>query len=291
MPLRQIDFDLRCVRCRYNLRGLAAMALCPECGTPVVASIVAADDPVARRMVALAHPMRVGVSLIVATTALGVGFAVSVGPDLVRAVAGLEALSHPRTGVDQAAAIGALVLFGIAAAASIVLSRERTSLYRAELASTRTPLWVGPVVLAIAAALRAWGLLAPSVPFKMQPVGWGLICAAVGLLGACLGTVGLRRLIVTLGRRSRNYRRGRHGRQSIDLLLAAAVLQLAAATGAVILNRLDSAEHEALANGALALVVALTLILAIGLAYLILNACWIGAAIARQARDHRFDNA
>ncbi len=32
---QQIDFDLNCVRCGYNLRGISAIGRCPECGEPV----------------------------------------------------------------------------------------------------------------------------------------------------------------------------------------------------------------------------------------------------------------
>lgn len=33
--VEQIDFDLNCVRCGYNLRGTTAAGRCPECGEPV----------------------------------------------------------------------------------------------------------------------------------------------------------------------------------------------------------------------------------------------------------------
>ena len=43
-PSRRIEADLACVRCGYNLRGMARGERCPECGTPVVAS---SDNPFA----------------------------------------------------------------------------------------------------------------------------------------------------------------------------------------------------------------------------------------------------
>ncbi|MFM9996388.1 MAG: hypothetical protein ACKVU4_11380 [Phycisphaerales bacterium] len=44
---RSLAGDLPCVRCRYNLRGLSVVTKCPECGTPVRATILAAVDPYA----------------------------------------------------------------------------------------------------------------------------------------------------------------------------------------------------------------------------------------------------
>jgi hypothetical protein len=39
IPDGPIGFDLPCRRCSYNLRGLLAVGLCPECGTPVGRSL------------------------------------------------------------------------------------------------------------------------------------------------------------------------------------------------------------------------------------------------------------
>lgn len=44
---RRLVGDLPCLGCGYNLRGLSVRSVCPECGTPVRAAIVAAVDPYA----------------------------------------------------------------------------------------------------------------------------------------------------------------------------------------------------------------------------------------------------
>ncbi len=46
-PRRSLAGDLPCVRCGYNLRGLSVVTVCPECATPVRATILAAVDPYA----------------------------------------------------------------------------------------------------------------------------------------------------------------------------------------------------------------------------------------------------
>jgi uncharacterized repeat protein (TIGR04138 family) len=40
-PDTLVDFDLRCVRCGYNLRGLTVMHRCPECEHPALRSYLA----------------------------------------------------------------------------------------------------------------------------------------------------------------------------------------------------------------------------------------------------------
>jgi hypothetical protein len=38
--VQQTDGDVACVRCGYNLRGLAADGACPECSAPIAGSLV-----------------------------------------------------------------------------------------------------------------------------------------------------------------------------------------------------------------------------------------------------------
>ncbi|MBX3363696.1 MAG: hypothetical protein KF866_02925 [Phycisphaeraceae bacterium] len=42
--------DLRCLRCGYSQRGLSVRSECPECGTPVLATILAVVDPQAHEL-------------------------------------------------------------------------------------------------------------------------------------------------------------------------------------------------------------------------------------------------
>jgi hypothetical protein len=44
---RELGGDLPCAACAYNLRGLSVRSVCPECGTPVRATILATVDPYA----------------------------------------------------------------------------------------------------------------------------------------------------------------------------------------------------------------------------------------------------
>ncbi len=57
--------DLPCLGCGYNLRGLSIRSVCPECGTPVRATILARVDPMAEQLQPLVRPRLVAGGLLV----------------------------------------------------------------------------------------------------------------------------------------------------------------------------------------------------------------------------------
>lgn len=54
--LAELGGDLRCVRCGYNLRGLSIMGACPECNTPIRATLLYAVDPQADELQPIPRP-------------------------------------------------------------------------------------------------------------------------------------------------------------------------------------------------------------------------------------------
>lgn len=66
MPLAyELGGDLPCIRCRYNLRGLSIREVCPECGLPLRATLLAVVDPLADEFKPLLHPVRTAVGMVV----------------------------------------------------------------------------------------------------------------------------------------------------------------------------------------------------------------------------------
>lgn len=61
---RELGGDLPCVRCTYNLRGLSVRGVCPECGLPVRATLLARVDPLAAELAPVKHPSRVAWGLL-----------------------------------------------------------------------------------------------------------------------------------------------------------------------------------------------------------------------------------
>lgn len=72
----ELTGGLPCVRCTYNLRGLSVRGLCPECGTPIRATILARVDPLARELQPVYTPrLTAGCMVLWAIAALGAAIA------------------------------------------------------------------------------------------------------------------------------------------------------------------------------------------------------------------------
>lgn len=70
----ELTGDLRCARCRYNLRGLSVRGVCPECGTPVAATLLAVLDPQAAELQPIRLPRLTALGMVVwAGGAVGAG--------------------------------------------------------------------------------------------------------------------------------------------------------------------------------------------------------------------------
>ena len=61
---RRLSGRLPCVVCRYDLQGLSVLGVCPECGSLVRATILAAVDPLAEELKPIDRPVVVAVGLV-----------------------------------------------------------------------------------------------------------------------------------------------------------------------------------------------------------------------------------
>lgn len=64
-PAPDLGGDLPCARCRYNLRGLSIRAVCPECGTPIKATILTRIDPLASELRPIFLPRLTALGLLI----------------------------------------------------------------------------------------------------------------------------------------------------------------------------------------------------------------------------------
>ncbi|HYE61994.1 MAG TPA: hypothetical protein VD997_08345 [Phycisphaerales bacterium] len=62
--MSELTGSLPCIRCRYDLKGLSILAQCPECGTPVRATLLAVVDPRASELQPIRRPGLTAAGLI-----------------------------------------------------------------------------------------------------------------------------------------------------------------------------------------------------------------------------------
>jgi hypothetical protein len=61
---RELTGDLPCISCGYNLRSISVLGVCPECATPVRATILARVDPYAGVLQPIAFPRMIAAGLL-----------------------------------------------------------------------------------------------------------------------------------------------------------------------------------------------------------------------------------
>lgn len=221
LPLAlELGGDLPCVRCRYNLKGLSIRAVCPECGAPVRATLLAVVDPLASELQPLSSPrltawgvLMWGVTPVVACVACWVIRSVEV---LSRSTALLDRVEAWRVVVPLMAALSGL--------GSLVLIRPHA---RIPMASRMQAMFGVLSYVALVPVIWAEFVVERPLPTGgalTAPVGmwavWGLV--ECGLL--ILALVLLRPNARALAKRSLLMRSGQADRQTMRSV--AAVLSL-----------------------------------------------------------------
>ncbi len=268
-----VALDLPCRQCGYDLRGLRIDQRCPECGFMVWSSIVDAVDPAASRLPQLRNPRRVGDALLGLMLVIFVAFLLVTAAPLASAVAadaGVMGGGLPRPDPGWG---GGLLLVGL-----LMLHRLAPPRGREPRGAVRRDLR-----LAAAGLLVTGGALVGGRFFGGSLAAWlgidaGIIETATWYAAGVGGFVllgGLHGIFTIIGRRSREYRTSRSGRQGVRALMAA--------LGVVLLGQ---GLGDAIADPNLDLLVAAvrwsgSLMLAIGLAYLVMNAWWIRRSLHR----------
>jgi len=278
MVLHPISQDLACRTCGYQLRGLSALGRCPECGAEAMASIATAVDPALRAFVRLASPARTASSLLLVVSLMSLAVLVQLVAPVVAVIQ--EVTDRPGPQAAQLMPLGwwiAAALLTLASIASLAIAPLSEPLLRAEWGRRR---------IALSAGLLLWAIAIVALPFAF---GWRpggsypssfvlIITTAWQLLSALAPLSGLREIVTRLGRRCQRWRHARQGRQSVDALLAAGAGVLVFSTAVPIMA---SYRFDSLETMALLLAGSSAAILALGLAYLVVNAWWIARALVR----------
>jgi len=253
---------LPCLRCKYDLRGLHADGLCPECGLELLDSIAARIDPEIAALLPLRRPKTAAWSLLVLMLALTTAVVTEVVSHASVLITTLPPGSWhtrlseflPSTLVVRLVALPPLALaLALVSAAVLIIAIKPRALVR----------------VGLLAGIAGWlaASFAGASNFGLAPAGPP---AAVTLLA-------LSPLLADLGRWSRNYRASPAGRQRIGPLESAILLGVATYLAAELLEPWVGYD----ATTALRLVSAACLAMTIiGFFYLLGNAFWVWRALA-----------
>ena len=276
-----ISESLHCRSCGYNLRGLAANGRCPECGVEIWESVSATVDPAAARLPSLRNPRAVGNALVLLTLCMFCGTLLLVLPSLHAVIDAWESIdmnTHwlPTMTWQWAAALAVLGLAALWMVAPPRGSEPRGAIWN--------DIWrIGLGLTGWLAFSMLWIELSasPLGPRSGPPQKVALHLAAA--VFATIGLIGLRGVFRVIGQRSREYRRSQGGRQSIELLIIAISVAWAAELThyATLLNWFPGRWRGDVRTLATVIMWISSLMVIIGLAYLVLNALWIRRSLRK----------
>lgn len=252
VPSSTIRHNLPCTKCGYDLEGLAATGICPECGTAIVDSLTARLDTETRQFDDMPNPHRVALTVLFGSAcAFG-------GSGIVLALI-LEKLA-------QSAEIPAIAAAApVFRSAAFVANTIGFLAFLTVLPWRREPRFVRAKALGVS-GFAAW-LIASFVDEQ------SIATATYTAIPAMLVLFAIAPLLRALAPRSRAYRNARATAQRVEGLLLST--GIAGGTSATALLLRASPGSESAATLLTFLAVAAAGLTVIGLAYLSLNALWL----------------
>jgi hypothetical protein len=260
---------VHCRQCGYNLFGLRAGGVCPECGLEVWETILHTVDPEASRLPRLHRPKAVGNALLWLIACMALGALLLVLRPIALGIDDLDdsQLRNLAAWTPEYLPFAA-ALFALAGLWSVwwlaPLRAEESS------GAEWRDVWLlgtGLLLWAVLVLVGEWTKNS-AAPWWLGEVTWLAVAVA-----AVVGLIGLRGILETIGLRSRLYRTARSGRQGIQGMVAA--IFGTAAGHAIHLVAATAGGLRYLETLGTVIVIISTLMLVIGLLYLVVNAWWI----------------
>lgn len=276
MPVR-VGIHLPCRSCRHDLKGIAPWTRCPECGTPVMTTLVECTDAGVRQILRLKRPWAVAIGACLICGGIALWWVCLSGPaGAARALTflGEGAPQTPRL-LSMVASIGGVASLLVASLGTWLLAPRGDEVLRRECgvgvarALLCLPLWCAIDALRVAGELELF-----STPLVGR--GWTIATLALEAGCACIVGLGLGRAFTVLGRRSKTYREAHLARQDLDLLAICGLILLGLGTAeAVFLLR----QHHDWVEIVRVLMLVVGGLLTLGLLYLVANAVWIARSL------------
>lgn len=281
-----VSASMHCRNCGYDLRGLDASGRCPECGLDIWPTVVHTVDPTSSRLPSLRNPTAVGNALALLTLCMFLGALLMALPWVASALSDMQTDGGSSNraeqwwdrlpGLDWHYAL-LLIVAGIWGVWTLAPPRG---------SEPHGPVWddIWRLVVGYSGWLASATMLArisdAQAVTQRHP---RLVLALAAGVFAIIGLFGLRGAFRVIGQRSREYRRMKGGRQSVELIMPAIG---AAMLGSLIahLSRFSwfpvSWRFSVQTIGRVLAAVGMLMVL-IGLAYLVVNAWAIRNALRK----------
>lgn len=268
--------DLPCVSCGYNLRGLSIRGACPECGTAVKATILAAVDPRAEELAPVRWPRLIGWGVVAwAGGALGACLAIW--------ALRLDQLAGPVLSRWVDLGLVAVGLIGVSGLASLAIVRPHGGLGLGAIwRAVFGVVWYAPIIWVTWHVLighdgrrggpMIFGGEVDEIRTRLRLVTWA--CVAMVM-------VGLRANVRVLRSRSLVMRTGRVETQPLSPLVAAVGLAAAGDGLNLVAGATRGLVHDLAQTFGVVMVMAGSFLFTLGLAWLLLDAWRIRRALVR----------
>ncbi len=272
--LSAVTHALKCIGCTTILRGLPITGKCPECGTPVMSTLVETLDMPSQSLVQLRHPRRVGRGLLTVGAGVLLWTASTTAPAVGRALAELIA-GHAANdsladhlGVSLAFVGAALIAIG-----SIQLSRRDDPILVAESGNAGRWLMAGVGIWLLGSTAILVATVGGAERFvRISTDGITFAALAVQLLGSAIAAIGVRTFVTVLGGRCRRFRHAGTARQSIETMVIAGAITLVCSLASTVV--LGLGHHDlSLVLRVIAFITGGLLLMGAG--YLVVNFGWI----------------